>query len=770
MSAGRIALAAEADFNLGPWLVQPSLGQMRWGDRTERLEPRVLQALIVLGRAGGRTVSREVLMRQAWGTVVSEDAVGRCIARLRAVLGQGDGLGIETIPKIGYRLTGLPDLPEAAAEAVPTESLPTESLPTESLPTVETVPEAMPAGAPVSPPPADVAPSPEPIPAPTPAPAPVLRGGSITPWRSLLVGGCVLALLLIAAATLYRPHPATPEGFDRVRPLTADAGREISPALSPTGGMLAYSARAPGETRLSLFLQSVEEGTPVRLTGPAAGTGGSAGAGDRVGDRTGADDIAAAWSPDGARLAFARTDGATPCRLMVVPVPAGTEREVGRCAAASWTGLDWIGADALVYSDRVGPGAPMGLHRLSLSDGTVTVLTDPPGDIAGDFFPRLSPDGRTLAFSRRITPGLEDVHLLDLGTGTTRRLTQDRRKLHGLDWTADGGAVVIASNRLGDFALWSVAVDTGVARPVAAGLTRIGAVATAAGRIAAEVETSRATLMVFRDPSGGDGGMVPLVPPSTGRDWNATIAPDGTIAYVSDRSGRFELWRMAPGDAPRQITDLRGLYPEGPQWSPDGRRLAVSVTAETGADILLVDSDGARPALAAGHPADDRAPAWSADGAMLYFASNRDGGWRIWRSTTPFDTAEPVTRPGWIRVRDAGDGRSLFLVREVGGGLWRMALPDGVPEPVIPDLHPWDVDNWAVDGSGIVFVQRDAARPEESPRLVRLDLSSGARQVLGPVPNGMAKGGLTLTADGAVVLSLQTTQEADIRLVEMAGN
>ncbi|MBJ7415970.1 MAG: winged helix-turn-helix domain-containing protein, partial [Niveispirillum sp.] len=99
VAMGSIDLAVEPDFRLGPWLVRPSLG-MAYRDGAEvKLEPRVLQTLIVLVRADGRTVSRAELMRTAWGLEVGDDAIGRCIGRLRAVLAIDGVIGFETIPK-----------------------------------------------------------------------------------------------------------------------------------------------------------------------------------------------------------------------------------------------------------------------------------------------------------------------------------------------------------------------------------------------------------------------------------------------------------------------------------------------------------------------------------------------------------------------------------------------------------------------------------------------------------------------------------------------
>ncbi|HEY1879368.1 MAG TPA: winged helix-turn-helix domain-containing protein, partial [Caulobacteraceae bacterium] len=104
---GRIELAREAAFRLGALEVEPARRRAALDDgREEILEPRVMQVLVALVRAGGRIVSRDELLESCWrGVVVGEDALNRVIGRVRR-LSEGLGAGaftIETITKVGYR-------------------------------------------------------------------------------------------------------------------------------------------------------------------------------------------------------------------------------------------------------------------------------------------------------------------------------------------------------------------------------------------------------------------------------------------------------------------------------------------------------------------------------------------------------------------------------------------------------------------------------------------------------------------------------------------
>ena len=101
----QIVLAEVPDFRLGEVGVQASQRTIVAGSQTITLEPRVMQVLVLLAEEPMRVISRDEMIRRCWqGVVVGDDAIQRCVARLRRLAGQTGGFSIETLPKIGYRL------------------------------------------------------------------------------------------------------------------------------------------------------------------------------------------------------------------------------------------------------------------------------------------------------------------------------------------------------------------------------------------------------------------------------------------------------------------------------------------------------------------------------------------------------------------------------------------------------------------------------------------------------------------------------------------
>lgn len=104
----RVELAHVAPFCLGEVEVRPATRQIIRRGRCDTLEPRVMQVLVALAQARDAVVTRDELILRCWeGRVVSESAINRVLSRLRQFAGEfaGGAFSIETITKVGYRLT-----------------------------------------------------------------------------------------------------------------------------------------------------------------------------------------------------------------------------------------------------------------------------------------------------------------------------------------------------------------------------------------------------------------------------------------------------------------------------------------------------------------------------------------------------------------------------------------------------------------------------------------------------------------------------------------
>ena len=123
------------EFLLHEWRVQPDRNRVIGPDGPVRLTPRSMAVLILLTERAGQVISRDQFSELIWHpSVVTDDALNRCISELRRAFGDNTSAPrfIETIPKRGYRLIA-PVQADASAQT-PDEAAETTEQPQQSAP------------------------------------------------------------------------------------------------------------------------------------------------------------------------------------------------------------------------------------------------------------------------------------------------------------------------------------------------------------------------------------------------------------------------------------------------------------------------------------------------------------------------------------------------------------------------------------------------------------------------------------------------------------
>ncbi|MGA2268538.1 MAG: protein kinase [Bryobacteraceae bacterium] len=310
-----------------------------------------------------------------------------------------------------------------------------------------------------------------------------------------------------------------------------------------------------------------------------------------------------------------------------------------------------------------------GAHRGHESvDGRVFAqITD---DAGAELFSSLSPDGRSVVYASKAT-GNWDIYLQQVGSAEALNLTRDS----AVDdtqpaFSPDGRSIAFRSERDGGGIFVMHRDGTGVRRIA-------------------------------------DSGYNPAWSP----DGNAIAFGEESITRPEDRSGRVsQLWVVeVESGRKRLLSKDDGVQP---QWSPNGQYIAYwAIDLDGDRDLWTVRATGGPPARITRDPFLDWNPVWSADGAWIYFCSNRGGSMGIWRIPMKESTGEPRGAPEPIRtpasyaahLSFSRDGRRMAYVQQLTTGRLNVVRFDPVREVLVSEPKE------------IIESSKGASRPALSP-------------------------------------------------------
>jgi TolB protein len=152
-----------------------------------------------------------------------------------------------------------------------------------------------------------------------------------------------------------------------------------------------------------------------------------------------------------------------------------------------------------------------------------------------------------------------------------------------------------------------------------------------------------------------------------------------------------------------------------PAWSPDGKKLALTLGGSSGnPDIYVLDLGTQNLTRITDDPAIDTEPAWSPDGRSVYFTSDRAGGPQIYRiGVNPGDKPKRITFGGNYnaRPRVSPDGTQLAMVT-LDSGNYRIAVQDisSGTVRVLSKGHLDESPSFAPNGATLIYAERDGSR------------------------------------------------------------
>jgi tricorn protease len=455
------------------------------------------------------------------------------------------------------------------------------------------------------------------------------------------------------------------ENGQNIQRLTVNRASDVYPRFSPDGKWIAFTSDRSGNP--DVFLIPSGGGTAKQLTSHSAA------------------DIVLGWSPDSRFVLFSSNRGEDFMPLLYLvsidggmPQKVGTDMGVQASFSPDGKRLAY-NPKAQVYWRKYYRGAYQSdIVIMDVASKRFNQVTDFEGL---DSWPMWGNDGSIYFVSDREGNGLTNIWRVSDDGGKADRITSF--KSGDVRWpsiSGDGRVIVFEH----DFGIWKLDVASKRVSPIKLNIdaeTQENSTETVAFNSQADdfdlAPSSRRIAFsihgeIFTAPV--EEGDVRQITDGPARDRNVSYSPDGkTLAYVSDRSGREEIYVASTDGAgePTKITDLDTLK-FNYNWSPDSKEIVFTASDDKLRKLNVATKQVTE--LDSSRYGGFGNPVWSPDGKWIAYSKPDESrtsdifliaasGEEKAPHKVTFDSnndANPVFAP---------DGRKLFFQRvEASGG------------------------------------------------------------------------------------------------------
>ena len=175
-----------------------------------------------------------------------------------------------------------------------------------------------------------------------------------------------------------------------------------------------------------------------------------------------------------------------------------------------------------------------------------------------------------------------------------------------------------------------------------------------------------------------------------------------TMAYLSDASGKSQIWLREQNGEIRQVSDSPvslGLSPL--KWSPDD--LSILFQHQDEIFKLIIKTQKLERLIDSSHM--PFIASWARSNNAIFYSSEKSGDWQIWRYDFSTDQHRQITSQGGYSANQHVSG-DLYVSRLHEQGLWRLSIQDRYEkaEKIIDGFDAINYSSWKLKGDDIYYL------------------------------------------------------------------
>jgi DNA-binding winged helix-turn-helix (wHTH) protein/Tol biopolymer transport system component len=429
---------------------------------------------------------------------------------------------------------------------------------------------------------------------------------------SLLLLFCILIFRITKSPDSINTFARAPE----LKSLTADLSIQRQVRFSPDGLHLVYDEGQLRNGKHKLVLHSLTDNKVSTLSNEE--------------DAQTQSDISGVFSPDGKQLAFRRLTYKK-CQIIIANLITRVQQPLVKCPPSVTNNLEWTADGKFLLTTQFDNNDKTeGLVLIDIANGNIKTIARPQAAGSGLLFPRISPDGNTIAvIFLRPSSKLWAVALVDVKSGKFSQLVQSQQKINQVVWDGDGTYLYYAVDAGIEAGVWEVNTHTLTTRRILNAKVLDLDFDRQQKRFVYVEEKSEIDIWKTQSISDGTTKSQKILD-TTKQNTDLSLSPDNHfLAYISSGLGVDSLWLQDLGSNQNHLLlQLEHTKLSDIAFSADSSQVLVTASNSKGNQVLQINvqSNTSQGFVEEQNVSKGQ---WSADGSYKYWYQQINDNWQL---------------------------------------------------------------------------------------------------------------------------------------------